>query len=86
MVMVPIGIVVVLAIVVFLLGVVAPRKSRRAQRVRDRVMKRGERKADRRAGKPGDLAKGGIHVVRRIADRVAEGGRRAHEAAMPDRD
>ena len=72
------AIIVVLVIVVFVVGLVAPRKSRRMQAVRDRLLKRGERKGDRNAGIAGDAAKGGLKAIRRAGDRTAETGRALH--------
>jgi type II secretory pathway pseudopilin PulG len=74
-----VAVIVVLVLVAFLLGVVAPQKSRRAQQVRDRVLRRGERKGDRNAGVAGDAAEGALRLTRKAGDRTAEAGRAVNE-------
>ncbi len=76
-----VAVIVVLVVVFFLLGLLAPRKSRRAQAVRDRFMLKGERKSDENAGVAGDAAESALSTARRAGDKSAETGREAHEKA-----
>jgi len=69
-------VVLVLVVLVFVAGVVAPRKSRRMQAVRDRMLRRGEREGDEKAGILGDAAEGTLEKIRHVGDRSAEAGRR----------
>jgi hypothetical protein len=74
-----IAIVIVLVVLTFVIGFVAPRKSRRVQAFLDRIFLRGESKGDRRAGPAGDAAEGALEKARRATDRSEEAGRAAHE-------
>ena len=67
--------VVLFCIVLFFAGLIAPRKSKRLQRWYDRLLRRGERKSDAKAGKIGDLTEKGIERSRRMGDKSAEAGR-----------
>jgi F0F1-type ATP synthase membrane subunit b/b' len=79
-------VIVVVVVLAFVFGVVAPRKSKRAQQVRDRIMRRGEQKGKDHAGLAGDAAKGTIKATRKAEDRAAEAGREAHDdVAHPGR-
>jgi hypothetical protein len=73
-----IAIVVVVVIVAFVLGLLAPRKSHRTQAVRDRILLRGEAKTDHEAGPLGDAVEGSLKAIRKSGDRSAEAGRKAH--------
>jgi hypothetical protein len=73
---VPLLLTVLFCIVLFVAGVVAPRRSRRLQARHDRVLRRGERKGDRNAGKPGDLTESGLRGSRRMGDASARAGRK----------
>jgi len=68
-------VIVVLVVVVFAAGVVAPRRSRRMQAVRDRMLRRGEREGDEHGGMLGDAAESALEMIRHVADRSAEAGR-----------
>jgi hypothetical protein len=59
----------------FLAGLIAPRRSKRIQAKLDRLLRRGERKSDRNAGKVGDLSRSSLKLVRRGSDKSAEQGR-----------
>jgi hypothetical protein len=64
----------------FVLGLVAPRKSRRAQEKLDRTLKRGERKSDAKAGRVGDWTSKSLETVRKAGDKSAEAGRKSRRA------
>jgi hypothetical protein len=64
----------------FILGLVAPRKSRRAQAKLDRTIRRGERRSGRNAGRVGDLTRKSLKKVRRAGDKSAEAGRKSRGA------
>ena len=66
-------------VVIFVVGVVAPRRSRRLQRWYDRLLRRGERKGDRSGGKFGDLTEKSIRGARRAGDASAKAGRKVHD-------
>jgi hypothetical protein len=68
--------VVLFCIVLFVAAVVAPRRSQRLQGWYDRLLRRGERKGDRNAGKLGDLTEAGLKGARRMGDASAETGRK----------
>ena len=61
----------------FVIGFAAPAASRRLQARRNRILRRGEHKADRNAGIAGDAAQGTLKWTRRAGDRSAEAGRKA---------
>ena len=67
--------VVLFCIVLFFAGLIAPRRSRRLQRWYDRLLRRGERKGDEKAGKLGDLTEASLRGSRRLGDKSAEAGR-----------
>jgi hypothetical protein len=67
---------VLFCIVLFVAGLVAPGRSRRLQRGYDRLLRRGERKGDRKAGKLGDITEGGLKGARRAGDASAKAGRK----------
>ncbi len=73
------ALVVVFALLLFLVGLVAPRRSKRLQRRLDRKLRRGEDKGDRRAGKLGDWTETAIRWARKISDRSAEWGRKLRQ-------
>ena len=66
---------VVACVVLFVAGFVAPRRSVRLQRTYDRLLRHGERKGDRKAGKLGDLTEKSIRGTRKAGDKSADGGR-----------
>jgi hypothetical protein len=70
-------------IVLFFVGVIAPRRSRRLQARLDRLLRRGERKGDRGAGKVGDLTRDSLKTVRRAGDKSAEAGRTVRKKIPP---
>jgi hypothetical protein len=75
--------VVLFCVVLFVAGVLAPRRSRRLQRWYDRVLRRGERKGDRNAGKLGDLTERGLRGSRRAGDASADAGRKLGKKLRP---
>ena len=72
-------IVVVVCVVLFLVGVVAPARSRRLQRSVDRLSRKGEDTSDRNAGRLGDANRMMLEKMRRAADASAEKGREVHD-------
>lgn len=78
-----VAVIVVMVVLMFVLGFVAPRKSQRAQAVRDRLLLRGESKGERNAGKAGDAASGALEATRKAGDAAARAGRKSHEKVTP---
>jgi hypothetical protein len=74
---------VLFCVVLFVAGVAAPRRSLRLQRWYDRVLRRGERKGDRNAGKLGDLTEKSLRASRRAGDASARSGRKVGEKLRP---
>jgi hypothetical protein len=66
-----------LCVGLFLLGLIAPRMSRRVQGKVDRKLEGGERKSGRRAGRIGDWTRKSLAKVRKAADKSAEAGRKS---------
>ena len=64
----------------FFLGLIAPRKSRRAQAKLDRSLRRGERKSDANAGRVGDWTSKSLQKFRKASDKSAEAGRKSRQA------
>ena len=69
-------VVVVACLVLFLMGVIAPKRSRNAQKTVDRLARKGEVKADRNAGRLGDATQAMLEKSREAADASARAGRR----------
>jgi hypothetical protein len=65
--------------VLFVAGLVAPKRSRQLQRKIARFLRRGERKSGENAGKAGDLSRKTLKLVRRGSDESAEAGRGLRE-------
>jgi len=63
----------------FVMGVVVPRRSRRAQAWIERQLAKGERKSDESAGRLGDLTATGLELMRKASGASAEAGRSAHD-------
>ncbi|MDP8956601.1 MAG: hypothetical protein M3N24_06560 [Actinomycetota bacterium] len=72
-----VGVLVVVCIVLFVVGVLRPGRSRRMQDRVDRASMKAERNSDRRAGRFGDVAESSLRVARKTADNSAEAGREA---------
>jgi hypothetical protein len=62
-------------IVLFLTGLVIPRKSKRVERWVDQRMKGGRRKADRKGGRLGDWTAKSLWYGQRLADGALVAGR-----------
>jgi hypothetical protein len=62
-------------VVLFLSGLIAPRRSRRLQARIDRFLRRGERKSGANAGRLGDLSRESLKLARHSGDKSAEAGR-----------
>jgi hypothetical protein len=67
---------VLFCIVLFVAGVVVPRRSRRLQGWYDRLLRRGEHKGDRKAAKLGDMTETSLRGARRAGDASARAGRK----------
>ena len=70
---------VVACVVLFFAGLIVPRRSKRLQRRWDRLIRRGERKGDRNAGKVGDATEASLRWTRKAGDKSAEAGRAARD-------
>jgi hypothetical protein len=69
--------------VLFVAGFVAPKRSRRLQKGMDRILRKGERKSDRSAGRLGDWTEASLEKVRRVGDKSAEAGRSVRKKLPP---
>ena len=72
-------------LVLFLIGVVVPRRSHRVQRKLEEKTRAGEERADERAGKLGDATSKSLELFRRGGVRSVKAGRRAREKIEPGR-
>ena len=72
---------VVLCIVAFFVGVFAPRRSKRLEGWVKRIFKRGEGKAQKRAGKLGDATRVMLKWTRRATMKSGESGRTVNRKA-----
>jgi hypothetical protein len=70
----------VFCIVLFVLGVIAPRRSRRAQQWAGRLFRRAERGSDHSAGRLGDATKTSLKKARGATEGSAEAGRSVNKA------
>lgn len=73
-------------VVLFVVGVIAPRRSRRMQQKVDALSLRGERKGDDNAGRIGDAATRSLEKMRGAADTSAEKGREVHDRVVDPQD
>ena len=64
-----------LLIGLFVMGIAAPRRSRRAQAWVERQIAKGERKSDESAGRLGDLMATGLRFIRKLTGASARAGR-----------
>jgi hypothetical protein len=62
--------------VLFVAGVIIPRRSRRMQEWVSRTARNAERKSDQSAGPIGDVTRAGVKKMRHAAEASARGGRR----------
>jgi hypothetical protein len=69
----------VVCVVLFIAGVISPRRSRRMQEGVDRLSRWGEDKGDRRAGRFGDVSRKSLKKMRGGADASARKGREVHD-------
>ena len=74
----------ILCIVLFVLGVFSPERSRRAQRAVDDLSKKAEDKSDRNGGRLGDFTRDALETARGAADASARAGRRVNEKVAGD--
>ena len=72
-------VVALVCVVLFVVGVVAPARSRRMQRSVDRLSRKGEDTSDRNAGRLGDANRKMLEKMRHAADASAEKGRELHD-------
>jgi hypothetical protein len=63
-------------VVLFLTGLIAPRRSKRLERWIDRRLQQARRKGKRRAGRIGDWTAKSLAYGQRLADAALAGGRR----------
>ena len=61
----------------FVLGFVAPGRSRRVQAKFDRTVRRAERKSGENAGRVGDFTRKSLRQIRKAGDKSAEAGRKS---------
>lgn len=73
--MILIALLVVACVLLFILGVVAPRFSRRAQQGVDTVLQKGQDTGHAHAGKAGDAMAKTDHAAETAADSAASAGR-----------
>jgi hypothetical protein len=64
-----------LCVVLFLAGLIAPRRSRQLQRRVDRLLRKGERRSGGSHGRVGHWTKRSLKVTRRATDKSADAGR-----------
>jgi hypothetical protein len=76
------SVVVVVCLVLFVVAVFAPARSRKMQNAVGRASRKGERKSDRRAGRFGDLTRSVLRVSRKAVDKSAEKGRDVHRKVV----
>ena len=74
---------IVFCLVLFVAGLVAPRRSRRLQKAMDRFLRKGERRSDRSAGRVGDWTETSLKKVRHAGDKSADAGRALRERLPP---
>ncbi|MDQ3958538.1 MAG: hypothetical protein M3273_09475 [Actinomycetota bacterium] len=72
-------------VVLFVTGVLSPRRSRRMQDKVDEVAQKGEVKGDADAGRLGDVTRDALEKTRRAADASAEKGRDVRDRIAPER-
>ena len=73
-------------IVLFLVALVSPRRSKLLQGSFDRMSQKTETKAGDRGGRLGDVFSTSMKQVRRAVDKSADLGRKAHEKLKEKRD
>lgn len=71
-------------VVLFVLGVFSPSKSRRMERWVDKLSKKGENKGDKNAGRVGDMTSVALEKARSAADASGRGGRQVNQKVTPD--
>ena len=67
----------VVAIILFVLGVVAPRRSRRVQQAVDGTLERGKRAADQAPNPVDDLVRKPLEESEKATDKSSTAGRKA---------
>ncbi|MDQ4005983.1 MAG: DUF6411 family protein [Actinomycetota bacterium] len=80
-----VGLLAVVCVVLFVTGIISPKRSRTMQRSVDRLARKGERKGDRNAGRLGNLSRSGLAAMRRAANRSGRRGRKIHEQLTSNR-
>ena len=73
--------IVLVCVVLFVAGIVAPERSKRMQSWVGGKLRRGERGADENAGKLGDMTNTMLEKSRQATDKSATGGRKVREKA-----
>jgi hypothetical protein len=74
-------VVALVCVVLFVVGVFLPARSRRMQEGVDRLSRTGERKSEEKAGPFRGLTRSGFRLLRGAADKSAEQGREIHHKA-----
>ena len=74
----------VLCIVLFVLGVFSPERSRRAQYAVDDLSRKAEDKGAESGGRLGDMTRDALEAARGAADASARAGRRVNEKVTGD--
>ena len=74
---------VIVCIVLFLTGVIAPNRSRKMQSSVDELSRKGEAKSNRSAGRVGDATQTALEKARGAADASAEAGRQVNDKITP---
>jgi hypothetical protein len=74
-----VAVLLVLCGALFVVGLLAPRRSRRMEEGFDRVALQAEEKSEEKGGRVGEMTERSIEMVRRAADTSAEKGREAHD-------
>jgi FtsZ-interacting cell division protein ZipA len=72
---------VVLAVVLFVAGLISPPRSHRWQAFSQRLFRRAESKSDQSAGRIGDTSREALRITRQLTDKSAETGRALHRKA-----
>jgi hypothetical protein len=68
----------VVCVVLFVVGIFLPARSRRMQEGVDRLSRKGERKSEEKAGPFRGITRSGLRFLRGAADKSAQKGREIH--------
>ena len=73
----------VVCVVLFIAGVISPRRSRKMQRGVDHLVEKGEERAGDNAGRLGDATEASLRKMRGASDASAQKGRDVHARPSP---